>query len=259
LERLEPDDGKLSCPVLRGLGGSNAPRLPGARYNPIRYNDPTGHAVGPALHDSYGDGDPKGPALYLADYYRNKASNGTTVVYWDALSDAERAILSAGGWDKDSYNAHVSDKETSPADALHDPLTILELLVLGGGSLRAVSGLATAGSLLCADGICTNEVEAAQRGVTVLGRWPTYLEVARDVGGNALNDPAMTGMTKEEAWAVNQAFLDAAVARGDYFYLASNWAKAVPGSFFARELNYLITVYHYTIAPGRPWLIPPDY
>jgi hypothetical protein len=28
-ERLEPDEGKLSCPVPRGLGGSNAPRLPG--------------------------------------------------------------------------------------------------------------------------------------------------------------------------------------------------------------------------------------
>lgn len=29
-ERLEPCDGRLSRTVLRGLGGSNAPRLPGA-------------------------------------------------------------------------------------------------------------------------------------------------------------------------------------------------------------------------------------
>ena len=28
-EGLEPCDGKLSCPVLRGLGVSNDPRLPG--------------------------------------------------------------------------------------------------------------------------------------------------------------------------------------------------------------------------------------
>lgn len=28
-EGLEPCDGKLSCPVLRGLGAGNSPRLPG--------------------------------------------------------------------------------------------------------------------------------------------------------------------------------------------------------------------------------------
>jgi hypothetical protein len=28
--RLEPDEGKLSRPVLRGLGAGNSPRLPGA-------------------------------------------------------------------------------------------------------------------------------------------------------------------------------------------------------------------------------------
>lgn len=42
-ERLEPDDGKLSRPVLRGLGGSDAPRLPGVSNNPVRNIDPTGH------------------------------------------------------------------------------------------------------------------------------------------------------------------------------------------------------------------------
>jgi hypothetical protein len=42
-ERLEPDDGKLSRPVLRGLEGSNALRLPGVNNSPIVYNDPSGH------------------------------------------------------------------------------------------------------------------------------------------------------------------------------------------------------------------------
>ena len=34
-EGLEPCDGKLSCPVLRGLGAGNSPRLPGptAEFN----------------------------------------------------------------------------------------------------------------------------------------------------------------------------------------------------------------------------------
>jgi class 3 adenylate cyclase len=32
-EGLEPCDGKLSCPVLRGLGAGNSPRLPGLLKN----------------------------------------------------------------------------------------------------------------------------------------------------------------------------------------------------------------------------------
>ena len=31
-EGLEPCDGKLSCSVLRGLGASNGPRLPGLSH-----------------------------------------------------------------------------------------------------------------------------------------------------------------------------------------------------------------------------------
>ena len=42
---LEPDDGKLSRPVLRGLGGSNAPWLPGVNNSPVNYNDPKGHCI----------------------------------------------------------------------------------------------------------------------------------------------------------------------------------------------------------------------
>jgi hypothetical protein len=34
-EGLEPCDGKLSCPVLRGLGASNGPRLPGVLTSQI--------------------------------------------------------------------------------------------------------------------------------------------------------------------------------------------------------------------------------
>ena len=34
---LEPDAGKLASPVLRGLGGSNAPRLPGFARVVMKY------------------------------------------------------------------------------------------------------------------------------------------------------------------------------------------------------------------------------
>jgi hypothetical protein len=44
-------------------------------------------------------------------------------------------------------------------------------------------------------------------------------------------------MTAAEQWAANQAFLDAAIARGDSFVFANGFAPA--GSFFEQELLYL--------------------
>jgi hypothetical protein len=44
-ERLEPDDGKLSRPVLRGLEGSNALRLP----DPAQLNNIMAHWLTLAL------------------------------------------------------------------------------------------------------------------------------------------------------------------------------------------------------------------
>ena len=38
-EGLEPCDGKLSCPVLRGLGVSNDPRLPGVVFKMLIFKD----------------------------------------------------------------------------------------------------------------------------------------------------------------------------------------------------------------------------
>jgi hypothetical protein len=37
---LEPDAGKLSCPVVRGPGGSNPPRLPGTSLKRRRWLEP---------------------------------------------------------------------------------------------------------------------------------------------------------------------------------------------------------------------------
>ena len=39
--RLEPDEPRGSCPVLRGLGRSNAPQLPG--WAVLRLDDATAH------------------------------------------------------------------------------------------------------------------------------------------------------------------------------------------------------------------------
>jgi hypothetical protein len=136
----------------------------------------------------------------------------------------------------------------------------LEMIGVAPGYATAATSGTTAA---CADGDCLNEIvtieEGVQKGVTVLGRNPTYLEVAKDVGGNALNIPqdVWYSMNRAQQWALNQKFLDDAIARGDYFYLASRWADAPTGTFFRQELEYLFSK-GYTFSPYQNYLIPPS-
>jgi RHS repeat-associated protein len=118
-------------------------------------------------------------------------------------------------------------------------------------------------SAACAYGDCLSEVVAVEEGVhkglTVLGRYPNYLEVAEDVGGNAFNvsPKVWESMNTAQQWAFNQKFLDDAVARGDYFYLASKWTRAPVGTFFRQELDYLFSK-GYTLSLYQNYLIPPS-
>jgi hypothetical protein len=57
-------------------------------------------------------------------------------------------------------------------------------------------------------------------------------------------------MTESEQWAANRASLDAAIARGDRFVFANDFAEA--GSFFERELQYLQQQHVFSGVPGVP-------
>jgi hypothetical protein len=76
-------------------------------------------------------------------------------------------------------------------------------------------------------------------GLTVLGSYPNYVNLAEQLGANYFSIPAeqWAQMTATEQWATNQAFLDAAIARGDSFVFSNDFAPA--GSFFEQELAYL--------------------
>jgi hypothetical protein len=77
------------------------------------------------------------------------------------------------------------------------------------------------------------------RGTTVLGKYPTYLQVARDLGARSLNLPGWVWntMTSWEKWSVNKAWLDMAIRRGDSFVLSTPPWRA--SGYFAMELSYL--------------------
>jgi hypothetical protein len=76
-------------------------------------------------------------------------------------------------------------------------------------------------------------------GITVLGSYPAYVELAEELGANYFSVSAeqWAQMTAAEQWAANQAFLDAAIARGDSFIFSNELAPA--GTFFEQELLYL--------------------
>lgn len=46
-------------------------------------------------------------------------------------------------------------------------------------------------------------------------------------------------MSEQERWESNRKFLDRTVERGDEIYLSTAPEKAKPGSYYARELEYL--------------------
>lgn len=47
-------------------------------------------------------------------------------------------------------------------------------------------------------------------------------------------------MTDIDRWAANKAFLDRVIRRGDDIILATPLERAKPGSYFQRELDYLL-------------------
>ena len=69
-------------------------------------------------------------------------------------------------------------------------------------------------------------------------------------------DSVWQTMTEAEQWAANQSFLDAAIQNGSTIILGSNPADAPVGSFFWREVQYLISQ-GYQIGGGGNQMIKP--
>ena len=79
------------------------------------------------------------------------------------------------------------------------------------------------------------------KGITVLGHYPEYVNMANASGASYFNVPTAewNAMSQSEQWSMNQKFLDDAITRGDQFQLATPLDQVRPGSFLERELEYL--------------------
>ena len=83
---------------------------------------------------------------------------------------------------------------------------------------------------------------AVHAGEIVLGHYPAYISKAREVGARVFSIPTniWNKMSASMQWAANRRFLDRAIARGDRITLATSIDKIKPGSYYERELLYLI-------------------
>jgi len=141
-----------------------------------------------------------------------------------------------------------------------------ELVVGAIGAQAAATTGASAAMAACADGNCLNEAQATQKiietGWTVIGRYPAYLDKARQLGANALNislEEWNALGSRAAQWARNVQFLDEAISRGDSFRLATSFAQgwAEKGTLYRQELVYLLQKGYELVVDinGTEWLI----
>jgi len=107
---------------------------------------------------------------------------------------------------------------------------------------------------------CRNMVKKGakiEKSVTVIGHYPEYLNSS--INGNRFTMPAgqWSKMSVAEQWAANRRFLDDAIKRKDVFWLATPLQNVRPGSWYARELAYLMQN-GYRISEDGLWLILAD-
>ncbi|MEJ7805800.1 MAG: hypothetical protein WKG03_07765, partial [Telluria sp.] len=78
-------------------------------------------------------------------------------------------------------------------------------------------------------------------GKTVLGHYPEYEHLAESVNARRFSIPeaVWNKMPEAQRWSANQKFLDRLIIRGDEILLSTPLDQVRPGSYFARELQYL--------------------
>jgi hypothetical protein len=109
-------------------------------------------------------------------------------------------------------------------------------------------------------GLLVHNAGPCAPGTTVIGHFPAYVNLAQELGANYLNIPLeeWDAMSQAEQWAVNQQFLDEAIANGDTFQLATPLEDMRPGSPFAQEVQYLMSPSNgYQPSADGTQLVPP--
>jgi hypothetical protein len=163
----------------------------------------------------------------------------------------------------------IAQPETAPV------VVGAELLEAGGTTAAAAAATNAAGAVSNATSEAAQGLEKVSQAVpdavarstilstdwTSLGKWPTYLQRATQMGASALDidmDEWKSLGTRANQWAVNQAFLDDAMSKGNSFLLASPFQVGFgqTGTFYHDELMYILQKgYEMAVVDGQQWLL----
>jgi RHS repeat-associated protein len=133
--------------------------------------------------------------------------------------------------------------------------TITSLLLAAGGGPSLVN------LLLKRSGtgvkFLARELNLVAKGKTVIGHNPAYVRLAEQLGANHLNVPEKIweALSNTERWDMLKGFLDEAIARGDDFLLATPLNEIKEGSWFAKEIKYLLDTGKYVLNEAGTALI----
>ncbi len=167
-----------------------------------------------------------------------------------------------GHWETDpndpTKRLWVLDEVVSSADRIYSPMLLNEDDVFSSWTLTMSSGLnwienklGVHPPTLVNDILASPPVPAGpdvQVGkeiekITVLGKFPDYINLSNELGVNRFNIPedVWNKMTEAEQWNANLKFLNRTIARGDKIIL-SNTVKNINelSGTFRKELEYLI-------------------
>ncbi len=219
--------------------------------------------------------------IQIQVYERNYGGDGSGSL-WDksqyGMDQLNQYNPIALGWDALTGYFHGTDRFGNPQSTTETTVKATSVIVLpfvefgaattstarGGMASTTTKGVITstttkgiAITTTKASTIVTFKKMAAKVGVVVLGHHPTYSKVGTEVGAKFFNIPTAIWkkMSPAQQWEANKKFLDRAISRGDKFGLATPLNQVKPGSFYQKELNYLIHEKGYKVSADGLWLI----
>ena len=115
-------------------------------------------------------------------------------------------------------------------------------------TLAVATGAKTIGYLVASSSVASGGAFVAQNvrnfmsNITVLGRYPRYIEVARALRSRLFSYPTeiWDKLSPAQQYRLNMEFLRYAVSRGQDIVLSANAYSAPPNSAFASEIRFLL-------------------
>ena len=152
-----------------------------------------------------------------------------------AVTSAAGSLASSAAGGLVAAGTSVANKASSAANNVVNALSKSKIAELGKSAVQKVVN--------SFKNVSVQKTTTSVVPQKVIGHYPEYVELSNKLGTKAFSvpDKIWNSMTKAEQWTANQKFLDRAIAKGSEFLLATPIDKVRMGSFYQKEIKYLIS------------------